>query len=235
MRTLANFSARNRSSLRQSKLLRHQNRSFTSALQEFEFYHQDLTLEDNLASALEASLETHEDATHAKSANSMATVPSGQVVYSTDQADVVGAANQQSVLAPHKNAAMQVAAVFTSGLTSLKKEPIQTISLDLHPAELGHLKIRVEQTPDQLMAHIIASEATSSDLLLQEKDFLLQALADLGFGETSLDISHGDAGGADSDTGASFANAKSRELEFEIKPEWKNQFFAAPGGINFIA
>lgn len=66
----------------------------------------------------------------------------------------------------------------------------RTVSLELHPQELGHLKIHIEQTAEAIATQIIASELISSDLLTNQKDALLEALADLGFESTSVDISH---------------------------------------------
>ena len=86
----------------------------------------------------------------------------------------------------------QVSAVFASSFTSFDQEPVQTISLELHPAELGQLKITVEHVGDQLMAQIVASESASADLLTNEKNFLEEALAELGFGEANVDISNHD-------------------------------------------
>ncbi len=66
----------------------------------------------------------------------------------------------------------------------------RTVSLELHPEELGHLKIHIEQTAEAIATQIIASELISSDLLTNQKDALLEALTDLGFEDASVDISH---------------------------------------------
>ncbi len=101
--------------------------------------------------------------------------------------------NQNSALGQQTPAAatLQVSQAFQTKFNSFNDEPKQSISIELNPPELGQIQITVEQSADQMVARIIATEFYSTELLLQEKDFLLEALSDLGFGETSLDISHG--------------------------------------------
>jgi flagellar hook-length control protein FliK len=120
-------------------------------------------------------------------------------------------------------------------LNAFDKEPVQTLSIELHPVELGRLTIRVEQTSHQLSAQIFTNEAASSDLLLKEKDFLLEALADLGFGETSLDISHGQPD--HSDSGSRHASPNSN---VSIQDTVNQNIALTPvqvstTGINFVA
>lgn len=130
--------------------------------------------------------------------------------------------------------ATQVAAALSTQITNLDDEPVQTLSLELHPAELGTLKIRVEQTSEQLVAQIIATEISSTELLTREKDFLLEALADLGLGETSLDISHGGSqqneGDGQDQPNTSFPWNLSDEIQ-----EQPSLAKPANGGINLIA
>ena len=213
---------------------------FGSAQQQFASYEQaDSTLNVAVAESETASqnfsVSAMEEPVHTRYSSEPMWKSVGQPVSSMDTGSVVAPEGRQSILAPPKDVAMQVAAVFTSGLTSLDKEPVQTISLELHPAELGHLKIRVEQTADQLIAHIIASEQASSDLLQQEKSFLLESLAELGFGETSLDISQGDPGQSDAEKEEFLPHQKIKELDLEIKSESPVPPVLGTGSVNFIA
>ena len=84
----------------------------------------------------------------------------------------------------------QVATALASDIRAFDQEPVQIITVDLHPAELGQLKIRVEQISDQLTAHIVASEVASADLLMRDRGFLQETLAELGFEDANVDISY---------------------------------------------
>ena len=84
----------------------------------------------------------------------------------------------------------QLKVAIVANAASIEAEANSTIQVDLHPAELGRLQVRIEQTGDQLHAKIIATEIASSELLLQDRQHLVEALNELGFGETSLDITH---------------------------------------------
>lgn len=88
----------------------------------------------------------------------------------------------------------QLKIAILANAASIEQESTNTIQVDLHPAELGRLQIRIEQTGDQLHAKIIATEIASSELLMHDKQHLVEALDELGFGETSLDITHGGSG-----------------------------------------
>ena len=77
---------------------------------------------------------------------------------------------------------------------------VKTMFLELNPADLGRLKIQVEQTAESVAAQIIASEMVSSDLLASKKEALLEALSNLGFKDASVDISHQESNQPDSQT-----------------------------------
>ncbi|QEG23360.1 flagellar hook-length control protein FliK [Mariniblastus fucicola] len=124
------------------------------------------------------------------------TLPSGaEVGMLTDRATTINEASTIAKFAPEIRTSYAVASQASQAIqtkfASFKDEASQTISLTLHPAELGQLQITIEQTSDQMVAQITASDFNSTEMLLQEKDFLLESLSELGFGETSLDISHG--------------------------------------------
>ena len=75
---------------------------------------------------------------------------------STSQADFSG----QSV--PAVAVAAQTAQIISRQINNMAGEPIQTITADLHPAELGQLKVRVEKSAEQMSAQIVASEVVSA-------------------------------------------------------------------------
>ncbi|WP_197454654.1 flagellar hook-length control protein FliK [Stieleria varia] len=85
----------------------------------------------------------------------------------------------------------QVIAVVGGLAESAQQDGPQSVSLELNPEELGHLTIRVEQHGDVISTHIIASEIASSELLMSQRDLLLETLSGLGFEDVNVDISHG--------------------------------------------
>ena len=118
--------------------------------------------------------------------------------------------------------------------TLFESEPTQTVSLTLNPPELGQIQINVEQSADQLIAHIIATEFNSSELLLQEKDLLMEALGELGYDETSLDISHGNSD--ESDPGQEQENALPKKYANSKTIEQHSvQVTREVTGVDFIA
>lgn len=88
----------------------------------------------------------------------------------------------------------QVVAAVHQTLNSPEGSTEKAIFLELQPPELGRLRIRVEQGADSIATHIVASEASSGDLLSSRRDSLQDALSDLGFGEASVDISSSEDG-----------------------------------------
>jgi flagellar hook-length control protein FliK len=69
----------------------------------------------------------------------------------------------------------------------------QTISLELHPSELGQLKIHIERKKNRLTATIVASQIVAEEMLNHEREELLQALRELGLGEAQVEIVYGGA------------------------------------------
>lgn len=131
-------------------------------------------------------------------------------------------------------ATLQAASAIQTKFTSFVDEPRQTISVELHPPDLGRLQITVEQSSDHVVAQIVATEFNSTELLLQEKDFLQEALADLGFGEASVDISHGgaDQNEANEDQqGAVPRQYKTSQSELDNRPVAQ----VSSTGVNFLA
>jgi hypothetical protein len=88
--------------------------------------------------------------------------------------------------------AKQVSSVILSGIDD--GLPSKIISLDLQPAELGHLTIRVEQTAESISAQIVAAEQISTELLLSQKEILLQSLSQAGIENATVDIMHREQG-----------------------------------------
>ena len=87
------------------------------------------------------------------------------------------------------------------------------ISLELEPAELGRLSIRVEQSAEMITAQIIASESVSSELLQSQKSALLESLNDLGFESADVDISHKEERDSDSNSDSN-SNSSKRQYSF---------------------
>lgn len=67
----------------------------------------------------------------------------------------------------------------------------KSMRVEIRPPDLGHMTIQVDQSSDQIVAEIIASEVMTAEMLIHEKDFLLEALSDLGFTDAQLDIRYG--------------------------------------------
>ena len=86
--------------------------------------------------------------------------------------------------------ATQVVQAFSRQSINSSNEPITTLSVQLHPAELGQLNIKLDQAAEQTTAQIVASEAVAVEMLVRDKDFLLQALAELGIENAEVDIQH---------------------------------------------
>jgi flagellar hook-length control protein FliK len=131
-------------------------------------------------------------------------------------------------------ATLQAANAIQTKFTSFVDEPRQTISVELHPPELGRLQITVEQSSDHVIAQIVATEFNSTELLLQEKDFLQEALSDLGFGETTVDISHGGSEQNDPDQDEQSPVPKQYRTS---QSETETTFTVRSGssGVNFLA
>ncbi len=137
-------------------------------------------------------------------------------------------------LLPESTAASQVVNSIKTEFTSFESEPTQTVSLTLNPPELGQIQINVEQSADQLIAHIIAAEFNSSELLLQEKDLLMEALGELGYDETSLDISYGNSD--ESDPGQEQENTLPKKYaNSETNEQRSAQVTREVTGVDFIA
>jgi hypothetical protein len=99
---------------------------------------------------------------------------------------------------------------------------------------LGQIQINVEQSADQLIAHIIAAEFNSSELLLQEKDLLMEALGELGYDETSLDISYGNSD--ENDPGQEQENTLPKKYaNSETNEQRSAQVTREVTGVDFIA
>ena len=73
-----------------------------------------------------------------------------------------------------------------------ESEDKQILSLELNPAELGHLKILIERSEDKIQAKIIASESAAKEMLSDEHDQLLQKLRDLNVGPAEIQILQSD-------------------------------------------
>lgn len=117
---------------------------------------------------------------------------------------------------------------------SFTDEPSQSISVELNPPELGRLQINVQQTSDQLVTHIVATDLGATDLLLHEKDFLLEALNELGFGDASVDISYGGSSDQSDDPNGSAAERKYSKASESVTDN-AEPVSSQITGVNFVA
>ncbi|HMO14856.1 MAG TPA: flagellar hook-length control protein FliK [Pirellulaceae bacterium] len=117
----------------------------------------------------------------------------------------------------------------------------RSMSLRLHPQELGHLQINVSSIDDNVRVQILATEAVTSDLLIREKAHLVSALREQGIDFPDVDISHRDP--RDQDT----SNFQDRELDLnpghnshrplhpQVVSEYAKSVSAIQNGINIVA
>jgi flagellar hook-length control protein FliK len=66
-----------------------------------------------------------------------------------------------------------------------------SITIDLHPAELGRLTLSVGVENEAISATIITSELTTNDLLTRDKQILIDVLREQGLEVDSFEISYG--------------------------------------------
>ncbi len=86
----------------------------------------------------------------------------------------------------------QVMETIVTESVSLSGGSSRSLSIQIHPAELGRLEIVIGSNDDVLKAQIVASETVTSDLLTREKSHLINALREQGIDLTDVDISHRD-------------------------------------------
>lgn len=86
----------------------------------------------------------------------------------------------------------QVTETIVTESVSLSGSSSRSLSIQIHPAELGRLEIVIGSNDDVLRAQIVASETVTSDLLTREKSHLINALREQGIDLTDVDISHRD-------------------------------------------
>ena len=116
----------------------------------------------------------------------------------------------------------------------------RSVQLELHPPELGMLKVNVTQVDQRIETHIIATELVTSELLNLHRDQLLQTLSDLGFDSSEVDISHEQHAGEHERFGGDqkskdnpMTSARSRTDFAEPKPN--PAVSNAKSGLNIVA
>ncbi len=113
----------------------------------------------------------------------------------------------------------------------------QTISLELHPSELGQLKIHIERKKNRLTATIVTSEIVAEEMLNHEREELLQTLRDLGLGEAEVEIVYG----GDREKRAQTMHPHSRDQDLASRQqatpngEKTNKQATFQPGVNFVA
>lgn len=101
------------------------------------------------------------------------------------------ASTENAITTTTETVAQQTVRALQTDLISFQKSANQSITVEVDPPELGRINIQVEVVADHLAAQIVASEFVSAELLIRQKQHLIDALAEFGFGETTVDISHG--------------------------------------------
>ncbi|WP_233903439.1 flagellar hook-length control protein FliK [Stieleria maiorica] len=109
----------------------------------------------------------------------------------------------------------------------------QTVRLEVHPAELGTLKIHVTQTDQAIETQIIATEYVTSELLLSHRDQLMDALADAGFDASDVNISY-----QDQSSGESEGQHRPADHRYQSKSQAQSSMSresVSGGGVNIVA
>ncbi|MCA9137420.1 MAG: flagellar hook-length control protein FliK [Planctomycetales bacterium] len=109
----------------------------------------------------------------------------------------------------------------------------RTVEVELHPAELGNLRIQVTQHEHSIEARIVTTEFTTSELLIGQRDMLMDTLSDLGFESSDVHIFHDEQS-----SGESSKREGSDDFSYQTKTK-----AAAPvsresvsvGGVNIVA
>lgn len=83
------------------------------------------------------------------------------------------------------------------------------LNLEIHPAELGQLEIRVAQIDDRLVAQIVAHNEQTGSWLERERQMLQEYLAEQGLTLDQVDIFHSESGSSDERSGAEWGSDSS--------------------------
>ncbi|NND98986.1 MAG: hypothetical protein HKN47_16850 [Pirellulaceae bacterium] len=129
----------------------------------------------------------------------------------------------------------QVVTAMSKVIQNADDPSMRSVSLELHPEELGHLKIQVEQTAEKIVTHIIASELISTDLLNSQKDVLLDALAELGFDDASVDVSHEENRQAQSELQTAQQETDNSKQQDTTTTDPKPSDSTSSSGLNIVA
>ena len=113
----------------------------------------------------------------------------------------------------------------------------KSISIELHPAELGSLQIEVRQVADGWEARIIAGRLGTGELLNAHREQLTASMQNLGMESIDLEISHQRDESQSSESGQSQQQRSQQrryrtpELELTNTPAKQD----ASTGLNIIA
>ena len=129
----------------------------------------------------------------------------------------------------------QTANVIQTELLS-SNDSTQSITVRLSPNNLGALHIQIDVFPEQVAAHILATELSTADLLSRGKDSLEDLLTDFGFDGASVDVSHGslpkDSGSRKNDDGIAEDGVNGSTTENESNANKTVSIFV---GLNLVA
>ena len=89
-----------------------------------------------------------------------------------------------------KSVSQQTINAIENSLARSENQALQSITVAIHPKDLGQLNIQIELVADSIQAKIVASESWSAELLNRSKDELINSLSEFGYSQTEVDISH---------------------------------------------
>lgn len=127
----------------------------------------------------------------------------------------------------------ETAKVVGDAMAMSLREDGQTVEIDLHPAELGKLKIQVTQVDQAIEAQIIATEFVTSELLNGHREQLMETLAELGFETSDVDITYQDQSKAEDED-----RHQSAAFTYQSKsspPAQTSRNVTSGDGINIVA
>ena len=137
----------------------------------------------------------------------------------------------------------QFADNFVRDVSLVNKQDSKSITMHLHPADLGKLTVVIDWDSDVVSASIVASEKSTSDTLNRDRHWLMNSLSESGFALSSFDVRHDESNFQDSMDDQENSNgfssaAQSQTSDSEIENVTQQVRAMAEGnrsGINVLA
>ena len=111
--------------------------------------------------------------------------------------------------------------------------------MDLHPAELGRLTLRVGIENDSVTATIVTSELATNELLTRDKQILIDTLREQGMEVDSFEVSYGGSETQNQSRNSDPKNERRFVSAGPVATPISSEFAGAkpdnPSGINLIA